>query len=48
MVSVKQYSPKLYIVNPPKIFGTSFGIYMKEIKNSKHKNFKLTKVRSNN
>jgi hypothetical protein len=24
MVSVKQYSPKLHIVNPPKRFGTSF------------------------
>jgi hypothetical protein len=41
-------SPMLHIVNPPKIFGTSFEILMKKIQNSKQQNLKLTKGSSNN
>ena len=37
MVSVIQYSPKLYTVIPLKIFGTSFEIFMKEIQNQSNK-----------
>jgi hypothetical protein len=37
MVFVNQFTPKLYIVNPLKIFGTSFKIFMKEIQKSKQK-----------
>jgi hypothetical protein len=47
MVLVKQYSPKLHIVNLPKRFGTSFEIFMKEIQKSNQQNFKLTEVSSN-
>ena len=39
---------KLHIVNPLKIFGTSFEIFMKEIQRSKQQSFKLTEVSSNN
>jgi hypothetical protein len=42
------YSPKLHIVNPLKIFGTNFEIFMKEIQKSKQQSFKLTEVSSNN
>jgi hypothetical protein len=45
MVSVIWYSPKFHIVNPLKIFGTSFQIFMKDIQNSKKQNFKLTVYR---
>jgi hypothetical protein len=38
MVLVIQYSPKLHIVNPLKRFGTSFEIFMKEIKKVKETN----------
>jgi hypothetical protein len=48
MVSVKHYSPNFHIVNPLKRFGTSFEIFMKEIQNSKKKNFKLIEVSLNN
>jgi hypothetical protein len=48
MVFVNQYTPKLYIVNPLKRFGTSFKIFMKEIQKSKKQSFKLTEVSSNN
>jgi hypothetical protein len=48
MVLVKQYSPKLHIVNPLKRFGTNFEIFMKEIQKSKEQSFKLTEVNSNN
>jgi hypothetical protein len=48
MVFVNQYTPKLYIVNLLRIFGTSFKIFMKEIQKSKQQSFKLTKVSSNN
>ena len=44
----KTVSPKLHIVNPPKRFGTSFKIFMKEIQKSKQQSFKLTNFSSNN
>jgi hypothetical protein len=38
---------KVAILNPLKIFGTNFEVFM-EIQNSKQKSFKLTEVSSNN